>query len=97
MKEKSNIRIVKGMIPQSGYFSLLDFTFYRGKKYKKYAINDETDLLFFLYHYAGLKFIMGQSIAWPTNSLIGRFSFSLDRKDIILGLTRMRQALNKLN
>lgn len=48
-------------------------------------------------HYVGIKFIMGQLIAWPTNNLIGRFSFSLDRKDIILGLTRMRQALSKLN
>ena len=59
--------------------------------------NDETDLLFFLSHYVGIKFIMGQSIAWPTNNLIGRFSFSLDRKDIILGRTKMRRALSKLN
>lgn len=58
--------------------------------------NDETDLLFFLSHYAGIKFIMGQSIAWPTNNLIGRFSFSLGRKDIILGRTKMRQALKQL-
>lgn len=97
MKRKSDIHIVKGMEPESGYFVLLDFTFYRGKKYKEYEINSETDLLFFLYHFAGIKFIMGQSIAWPDDKLIGRFSFSLDRKDIVLGLTRIRQTLNKLS
>lgn len=80
-------------IPQAGYFLLVDFT-----DISKYSnIKTERQLLEFLYIKCGTKFLIGQSFSWPNeNEIIARFSYSLDKKEIILAISRINLAIREV-
>ena len=72
-----------GINPTSGFFAILDFSLYKNKNYKNYTINSERDLLCFLYEYGNIRFVTGESMAWPnTNQLIGRITYSENTNEL---------------
>lgn len=85
-------------IPEAGFFILVDFT-----KLKEYSIiNSEKELLNYLYINCGVKFLIGQSIAWPNkHEIIIRISYSLNVKKLIDAYLKIniaiREALNETN
>ena len=69
----------KNLVPEAGFFAILDFTKIKGMKYKGSIINTERDLLNFFYKTNRIRFLVGQSISWPNkDELIGRVSFALN-------------------
>lgn len=87
----------KNMVPDVGFFAILDFTGIKGMKYKGYVINTEKDMLKFFYKMGRIRFLVGQSISWPNeDELVGRVTFALDNDRIINALTQIHKALTKL-
>lgn len=77
------VKFVPGINPTSGFFAILDFSLYKNKNYKNYTINSERDLLCFLYEYGNIRFVTGESMAWPnTNQLIGRITYSINTNEL---------------
>lgn len=97
LKPIPEIQIAGGIIPQSGFFVLLDFTKMRGKRYEDVCIKTERDVLYFYYRYAHVKLLMGKSIAWPKeDEFIARVSFAMADSDIIHMIKQMKDAVRKL-
>ncbi|MCI8545295.1 MAG: aminotransferase class I/II-fold pyridoxal phosphate-dependent enzyme [Bacilli bacterium] len=105
--EKENLeQVLKGLpytdfpenlIPEAGFFAILDFTRIKGMKYHGDTINSEKDLLKFFYKTSRTRFLVGQSISWPyENELVGRVTFALEDEQIISALKNMNLALSKL-
>lgn len=83
--------------PDAGFFAILDFTKIKGMKYKDMVINNEKDLLIFLYRTSRIRFLVGQSISWPyEKELVGRVTFSLSDEKIITAMANMNKALRLL-
>ena len=86
------------IIPQAGYFLLVDFT----ELSMHSNIKTEEQLLKLLYTKCGSKFLIGQSFSWPNEKeIIARFSFSLSKKEIINILSKInlviREVVNETN
>lgn len=91
------VSIPNGLIPEAGFFSILDFTKLKGMKYKGSIINTERDLLKFFYKTCRIRFLVGQSISWPNKEeLIGRITFAIDDGLIISSFKMMHDAIKKL-
>ena len=87
----------KNLIPDAGFFAILDFTGIKGMKYKGYPINTEKDMLKFFYKMGRIRFLVGQSISWPNeDELVGRVTFALDDDKIINAFKQLHMALLKL-
>ncbi len=87
----------KNLIPDAGFFCILDFTKIKGMKYKGNIINSEKDLLKFFYKTGRIRFLVGQSISWPyKDELVGRITYALDESITINALKQMHLSLEKL-
>jgi aspartate/methionine/tyrosine aminotransferase len=85
------------IIPESGFFAILDFTDLKGLKYEGKPIITEEDLLKFFYKTCRIRFLVGQSISWPDRfALIGRVNFALEEDELIKAFLMMKKALFKL-
>lgn len=94
LKGTPYIDFPKNLIPDAGFFAILDFTKLKGMKYKGNTINTERDLLKFFYKRSRIRFLVGQSISWPkTEELIGRVTFALEDEILIDALTNMHKAI----
>lgn len=90
------VKIKKNLEPESGFFVILDFTDLRGMKYQNNIIETEEDLLRFFYQEIKLRYIIGLSMAWPNDELIGRFTYAKERKEIISVFIKINEAIKKL-
>lgn len=85
------------LIPEAGFFAILDFTKIKGMKYKGSIINTERDLLKFFYKTCRIRFLVGQSISWPNEEeLVGRVTFALEDEVLINSFKLMHNAISKL-
>lgn len=93
-----NIDFVNKTMAQSGFFSLLDFSKLKGKKYQNRTINNEEDVFDYLYEQEKIKVLIGKSLAWPENDerLIVRVSTALDVSELILNMSAMNRCIRKL-
>lgn len=83
--------------PKAGFFTIIDFTNLKGKKYNGKVIETEEDLLMFFYKTIYLRFLIGKSFAWPNkNELVGRFTFAKNKEEIINCAVKMKEAISKL-
>lgn len=97
LKGIPSINILENLNTEAGFFTLIDFSKLKGKKAKGYVINDEAELLKYLYQYGRIKFIIGKSISWPNeNEMIGRFTFALETKDIIIAIKYLNKLIGEL-
>lgn len=85
------------LVPDSGFFAILDFTKLKGMKYHGEIINTERGLLNFIYKLTRIRFLVGQSISWPyKNELVGRVTYAIDNSLLILALCNMNKAIRLL-
>lgn len=92
-----NVSIYHNLIPESGFFILLDFTALKGYKVKDWIINDDIDLLLALYKYYKIKFLPGSSFAWNNkNEIIGRITFSSSFENLIEDMKHLQDAINSI-
>ena len=79
-----NLKFAGDIVPQSGFFALIDFSSLKGKKFNNVTINNEDDLLYYIFDNTAVKFITGQSMAWPyKEELIARITYSCSSSDLI--------------
>ena len=82
---------------KAGFFIVLDFTEFKGKRHEDGIINDDEDLLIYLYKKINLRYLIGKSIAWPNeNELVGRFTFAKSEEEIITMIDKLKKALEEL-
>lgn len=93
-----SLKIRAGTEPESGFFTVFDFTDLRGKitpEGKK--IQTEQDLLEYFFVNGGVTYLMGGNICWPIpNEMVGRISFGVSRKAIVKNMLLMNRAIRKL-
>ena len=82
---------------KAGFFIVLDFSEFKGKRYEDGIINDDEDLLIYLYKKINLRYLIGKSIAWPNeDELVGRFTFAKSEEEIITMIDMLKKALEEL-
>lgn len=81
----------------SGFFAVLDFTKLKHKKYKDMCIENDMDLLKYLYIKGKMKCIMGYNMSWPEDGrLIARVNFSVPIKALINNMKILNNAVEDL-
>ena len=93
-----NVDFVKGTLPDSGFFEMLDFTGLKNKVSENgRIISNERELLKYMYEQEKIKLILGQSISWPNEEqLIGRVTTALSREELVGHFGAMNKCLRKL-
>lgn len=92
------LKIRAGTEPESGFFTVFDFTDYKGKTtLDGKTILTEQDLLEFFFLHGGITYLMGGNIFWPVEGeMVGRISFGISRKAIVQNMTLMAKAVREL-
>ncbi|MDI1354796.1 MAG: pyridoxal phosphate-dependent aminotransferase [bacterium] len=80
--------------PEGAFYVYPEISYYFGKKYKHYTINNGTDLTLFLLEEGHLALVPGA--AFGEDKYI-RFSYATSEEKLIEALKRMKEALAKLN
>jgi len=97
LKGIPNVTIRKGTEPESGFFSVMDFTELKGKKYNDKVINNDEDMLEYFYIKGKIVWIMGESMSWPyEDEIIGRVNFALTKKALIDNMSIITKAVREL-
>lgn len=93
-----NLKIRAGTEPESGFFTVFDFTELKGKLTPfGNKIKSERDLLEYFFKSGGLTYLMGGNICWPkSEEMVGRISFGISRKAIVQNMLLMNKAIRKL-
>lgn len=93
----NDVSIYNNLIPESGFFILLDFTKIRGKVINDKPINNDIDLILELYKKDKIKFLPGSSFRWNNkNDIIGRITFSYDAKTLISNMKSLSNIMNNI-
>ena len=92
------LKIRAGTEPESGFFTVFDFTDLRGKETPDgKIIRTEQDLLEYFFVNGGVEYLMGGNICWPIESeMVGRISFGISRKAIVKNMLLMNKAIRRL-
>lgn len=81
----------------SGFFAVLDFTKLKHKEYNGISIENDMDLLKYLYIKGKMKCIMGYNMSWPEDGrLIARVNFSVPVKALINNMKILYNAVEDL-
>ena len=92
-----DVSIYHNLIPESGFFILLDFTKIKGKSINDKVINNDIDLIIELYKKDKIKFLPGSSFRWNNkDDIIGRITFSLDVKTLINNMKALSKIINNI-
>lgn len=84
----------ENLVPESGFFAILDFTKIKGMKYKGHVIRTDKDLLEFFYATSRTRFLVGQSISWPyEDELVGRVTFAIEDSKLIKAILNIHNAI----
>ena len=89
------ISILKNSLPQSGFFINLNFQSIKGKKIKNIEIKNIYDVLKLSTQYCKFKFLCGTTYGFKENSMIGRFTFSNNKYEIIKAFYTLDKILNE--
>lgn len=84
---------LKFNVPQGAFYIYPEVSFYFGKKYKNYSINNATDLSLYLLDEGHLALVPGAAFG-DDNYL--RFSYATNEDNLLEALRRMKEALSKL-
>ena len=92
------LKIRKGTEPESGFFTVFDFTDLKGKTTPEgVVIKTEQDLLEHFFVNGGVTYLMGGNICWPDeNEMVGRISFGVSREAIVKNMLLMNKAIRRL-
>ncbi len=92
------LKIRSGTKPESGFFTVFDFTELKGAQ-TAYGekIKNEHDLLEYFYQNGGVTYLMGGNICWPKKGeIVGRISFGISRKAIVKNMLLVNKAIRSL-
>jgi len=89
----SEIPGLKTNVPQGAFYVYPEVSYYFGKKYKNNIINNGTDLTMFLLDEGHLALVPGAAFG---EDVYVRFSYATSEENLIAALTRMKDALAKL-
>ena len=92
------LKIRAGTKPESGFFTVFDFTELKGAEtiYGE-KIENEHDLLEYFYQNGGVTYLMGGNICWPKkDEMVGRISFGISRKAIVKNMLSINKAIRNL-
>lgn len=92
------IKIRAGTEPESGFFTVFDFTELKGKEtISGRVLKNEFDVLEFFFTHGGITYLMGGNIFWPIkDEFVGRISFGISRKAIVRNMIAMKKATKEL-
>lgn len=91
------IKIVDNMIPESGFFLVLDFSEIIGKEYKGIKINTMKDFATIMYKEQNIRLLIGESMSWPIKGqAIGRITYSLPKDELIEAFKRIHYLIKQL-
>ena len=79
--------------PEGAFYLMPDVTYYFGKKYGKWTINNAGDLCNYLLEEARVAIVPGNAFEAPKTV---RFAYSVSVETIAAGMDRMTEALSKL-
>lgn len=84
----------ENLVPESGFFAILDFTKIKGMKYNGLTIRTDEDLLQFFYQTSRTRFLVGQSISWPyEDELVGRISYAISDEKLVKAILNIHNAI----
>ena len=90
-----DVSIYHNLIPKSGFFILLDFSKFKGKKINRKLIKNDIDFLIEIYKCSKIKFLPGNSFAWNnTDDIIGRITFSKPFETLLFDFKSLMDVLN---
>lgn len=93
------VSIVDNLIPESGFFAVLDFSQLVGKRVKELGVilKNEEDVLVFMYKYARVKLLPGSSMAWPDKDrVVARFSYAFDEESLIKMFSQIYYVIKRM-
>lgn len=91
------INLVDNCKPNAGFFTLLDMTSLKGKRYKDIVINNDKDLLTYFFVNRYVKFLIGSSFAYPEkDKLIARITFALEPEILVKSFIEINEAIKML-
>ena len=101
-KEKTNVllsgfkhvRLYNDMEIESGFFALLDFTWYKNKKINNYKINNDIDMFKYLFEQLNIKSIPGSAFMMPEDKVIIRINFAIELEPLLLSLYRIKEGID---
>lgn len=97
LRPMEGVDFVPGTIPESGFFCLLDFSTYKGKKFGNTCVIDDLSFLDYMFSRYRVNFITGKSIGWPDpEAIIARISFSGEASKIVRVFSYMKEELMRL-
>lgn len=91
------VNFIEKLMPESGFFCLLDFTPLRGRSCDGITITDDISLLLYLFHNYRINFITGKAINWPNKEqIVARISYSAAPEKIVTVFTYIKEEIEKL-
>ena len=77
------VKLFKELIPESGFFAIVDFTGIKKVLKLKRSITEE-EFYKYLYQKTGIKYIMGKSFGWTNEKeFVGRINFGESEEILI--------------
>ena len=93
----NNVTFYHNLIPDSGFFAILDFTGIKGAKINNKKIKNDKDLIIELYKKDKIKFLPGSSFGWNnSNEIIGRITFSKEPDELIENMASLARIMNSI-
>lgn len=91
------VHFIDRLIPESGFFCILDFSELRGKTADGITIEDDISLLIYLFHRYRVNFITGKSMGWPNKEqIVARISYSVESQKIVDVFAYMKSEIERL-
>lgn len=95
----TELSIAGNIVPQAGFFALVDFSSLLGCKDIKHneILTNEMDILYFFYRTANIKLLTGDSFAWPVKGqVITRMSYAYEKEELVRMLYQLYRAISYL-
>ena len=93
----SSISMLDKLDVKGGFFALLDYSGLKGKKDKdSIEILNDVDVFNYLFNEAGIKIIMGSSIGFQSEKMLGRVTFALEVKELVQCFELMKEVIELL-
>ena len=91
------VHFVDKLIPESGFFCILDFSELRGKSADDMTIEDDISLLIYFFHRYRVNLITGKSMGWPNKEqIVARISYSAEPQKIVDVFAYMKAEIERL-
>ena len=88
------IKLYNDMEIESGFFALLDFSWYKGKRINGTLINTDIDMFKYLFKNLQIKSIPGSAFMMPEEKIIIRINFAIDINVLLQSLFIVKEKID---